>query len=97
MTHAEGEKNSYALCDPPGTHRMLIWHPHIGRTKEQTITIQPKSQAQVDINIPAPTGRLNANEMADKPYTRFGITDDAQSQIVPTLIRRIGNTVECTC
>ena len=97
MTHAEGEGNSYALCHPPGTHRILIWHPHIGRTKEQTITIQPKSQAKVDINIPAPTGRLNANETADKPYSRFVNTDDAQSQIVPTLIRRIGNTVECTC
>jgi hypothetical protein len=30
-------------------------------------------------------GHLYANEMVDKPYTRFGITDDAQSQIVPTL------------
>jgi len=89
MTHAEGEENLYALCDPPGTHRMLIWHPHIGRTKEQTITIQPKSQAKVDIKIPAPSGRLYANEMVDKPYTRFGITDDAQSHIVSTLIRQI--------
>jgi len=26
--------------------------------------------------------------MVDKPYIRFGITDDAQSHIVPTLIRR---------
>ena len=52
---------------------------------------------EVEIKIPAPTGRLNANQMADKPYTRFGITDDAQSQIVPTLIRRSGNPVECTC
>ena len=37
---------------------------------------------------PAPTGRLYANEMVDKPYTRFGITDDAESHIVPTLIRQ---------
>jgi ribosome-associated translation inhibitor RaiA len=76
---------------------MLIWHPHIGRTKEQTITIQPKSQAKVDIKIPVPGGRLYANEMVDKPYTRFDIIDDAQSQNVPTLIRRSGNPVECTC
>lgn len=38
--------------------------------------------------IPAPTGRLYANEMVDKPHTRYGITDDAQSHIVPTLIRQ---------
>ena len=34
------------------------------------------------------TRRLYANEMVDKPYTRFGITDDAQNHIVPTLIRQ---------
>jgi hypothetical protein len=33
-------------------------------------------------------GRVYANKMADKPHTRFGITDDAQSHIVPTLIRQ---------
>jgi hypothetical protein len=80
------ENPYYALTDqdgrfeigdiPPGTYKMVIWHPYLGGTKEQTITIQPKSQAKVDIQIPAPTGRLYANEMVDKPYTRFGITDD---------------------
>ena len=88
MSHAEGEENSYALRDPPSTYRMLIWHPHIGRTKEQTITITPKGQVKVDVKVPAPTGRLYANQMVDHPYTRYGITEDAQSQIVPTLIRQ---------
>jgi len=88
MTHAEVEENSYALRDPPATYGILIWHPYLGGTKEQTITIQPKSQAKADIRIPAPAGRLYANEMVDKPYIRFGITDDVQSQIVPTLIRQ---------
>jgi hypothetical protein len=92
------ENPYYALTDqdgrfeigdiPPGTYKMVIWHPYLGGTKEQTITIQPKSQAKVDIKIPAPIGRLYANEMVDKPYTRYGITDDAQSHIVPTLIRQ---------
>jgi hypothetical protein len=88
MTHVEEEEKSYALHDPPATYGILIWHPYLGGTKEQTITIQPKSQVKMDIKIPAPTGRLSAHEMADKPYIRFGITDDAQSQIVPTLIRQ---------
>jgi hypothetical protein len=92
------ENPYYALTDqdgrfeigdiPSGTYKMVIWHPYLGGTKEQTITIQPKSRAKVDIKIPAPTGRLYANAMVDKPYTRFGITDDAQSHIVPTLIRQ---------
>lgn len=73
---------------PAGTYKMVIWHPYLGGAKEQTITIQPKSHATVDINIPAPTGRLYANEMVDKPYTRYGIIDDAQIHIVPTLTRQ---------
>lgn len=35
--------------------------------------------------IPAPTGRLYANQMIDNPYVRYGITDDVQAPIVPTL------------
>ena len=33
-------------------------------------------------------GRLYANQMVDRPYTRYGMTDDMQNQIVPTLIRQ---------
>ncbi len=92
------ENPYYALTDhdgrfeigdiPPGTYKMVVWHPYLGGTKEQTITIQPKSQAKVDMKIPAPIGRLYANEMVNKPYTRYGITEDAQSHIVPTLLRQ---------
>jgi hypothetical protein len=57
-------------------------------TKELAITVQPKIQAKVDIKIPAPTWRLYANDMVDKPYTRFGTTDDAQNQIVPAIVRQ---------
>jgi carboxypeptidase family protein len=73
---------------PPGTYKMLVWHPYLGAAKEQTVTIQPNGQVKVDVKIPAPTGRLYANEMVENPYTRYGISDDAQSQIVPTLIRQ---------
>ena len=73
---------------PPGTYKMLIWHPYLSGTKEQTVTIQAKSQVKVDIRIPTPTGRLYANEKSDNNYTRFGITDDALSHLVPTLIRQ---------
>jgi hypothetical protein len=71
---------------PPGTYKMIVWHPYIGGAKEQTITIGPKGRAKTDVKIPAPTGRLYANQMVEKPYTRFGITDEARSQIVPTLV-----------
>ena len=73
MTHAEGEEHSYALCDPLGTHRMLIWHPQIGRTKEQTITITPMGQVKVNVKVPAPPGRLYANQMVDHPIRAMGL------------------------
>ncbi|HET6673920.1 MAG TPA: carboxypeptidase regulatory-like domain-containing protein [Nitrospiraceae bacterium] len=73
---------------PPGTYKMVVWHPYVGGSKEQIVTIPPKDQARVDVKIPAPTGRLYANQMVENPYTRYGITEDAQSQIVPTLIHQ---------
>ena len=92
------ENPYYALTDengrfeigdiPPGTYRLIIWHPYIGGAREQTITIPPKGQAKADVRIPAPTGRLYANQMVDHPYSRYGISDEVQGQIVPTLIRQ---------
>jgi hypothetical protein len=73
---------------PPGTYKMVVWHPYIGGAKTQLVTIPPKEQAAVSVKIPAPMGRLYANQMVDHPYTRYGITDEVQSQILPTLIRQ---------
>jgi hypothetical protein len=73
---------------PPGTYKLLIWHPYLNGTKEQTVTIQPKSQVKVDIKIPAPTGRLYANEKPANNCIRFCISDEALSRLVPTLIRQ---------
>ena len=70
---------------PPGAYQVLVWHPYIGEVKRQTVTVGAKDQADLHVVVPAPTGRLYANEMVENPYMRYGITDDAQSQIVPTL------------
>jgi hypothetical protein len=40
------------------------------------------------MQILAPTGRLYANQMVDHPYTRYGISEETQNQIVLTLIRQ---------
>lgn len=73
---------------PPGTYKLVVWHPYIGGAKERVITIPPKGQTALEVDIPAPVGRLYANQMVDHPYTRFAVTDEAQSQIVPTLLRQ---------
>lgn len=70
---------------PPGKHKIAVWHPYIGGMKEFDVTIEPGRTAKLEIKIPAPTGRLYANQMVDNPYMRYNITEDAQSQIVPTL------------
>jgi hypothetical protein len=73
---------------PPGTYKLVIGHPYVGGAKEQVITVPPKGQTTVEVKIPAPVGRLYVNEMVDHPYTRFAVTNEVQSQIVPTLIRQ---------
>jgi hypothetical protein len=40
---------------PPGTYKMVIWHPYLGGTKEQSNTTQPKIPAKVARKIPAAT------------------------------------------
>lgn len=92
------ENPCYALTDkdgrftitdiPAGTYKMVVWHPYIGGVKELTVTIQPKEQTKADMKIPAPTGRLYANQMVEHPYARYEVTDEVRSQIVPTLIRQ---------
>ena len=76
----------FQLTDiPPGTYKLRVWHPYIGDKIEQTVTIQPNTQASVDLTVEAPTGRLYANQMVENAYVRYTITEDVQSQIVPTL------------
>jgi hypothetical protein len=49
------------------------------------VTIKPKEISALDITVAAPTGRLYANQMVENAYVRYTITEDVQSQIVPTL------------
>jgi hypothetical protein len=81
-----GQDGRFAIRDiPPGTYKVTIWHPYVRETYEQTVTIKPKGQATVDFKVTAPTGRLYANQMVENAYVRYTITEDVQSQIVPTL------------
>ncbi len=76
----------FQLTDiPPGTYKVKVWHPYVRDDIEQTITIEPNKPTSVDLKVEAPTGRLYANQMVENAYVRYTITEDVQSQIVPTL------------
>ena len=70
---------------PPGTYKVTVWHPYVRETYEETVTIKPKEETIVRFKVAAPTGRLYANQMVENAYVRYTITEDVQSQIVPTL------------
>jgi len=86
ITDKEGR---FAISDlPPGKYKVVIWHPYIGGAKEYEVEIEPKGQATLDVKIPAPTGRLYANQMVESPYVRFSTELMGANQIVPTLERQ---------
>jgi hypothetical protein len=83
ITDNEGR---FQLTDiPAGTYKVKLWHPYIRQDIEQTVTIEPNKQTSLKLIVAAPTGRLYANQMVEDAYVRYTITEDVQSQIVPTL------------
>ena len=83
ITDHEGR---FQLTDiPAGTYKVKLWHPYIREDIEQTVSIEPNKQTSLKLIVAAPTGRLYANQMVEDAYVRYTITEDVQSQIVPTL------------
>jgi hypothetical protein len=70
---------------PPGSYTLSVWHPYVRQAYEQTVTVRANVPAEANFEVQAPTGRLYANQMVEEAYTRYTITEDVQSQIVPTL------------
>ncbi len=78
------DQGRFTMTDvPPGTYKLVVWHPYVRSTIEQTVTIGPKGTVEAHIVVPAPTGRLYANEVMDHPYVRYNVPDDVQKEIDP--------------
>ncbi len=72
----------FTIADiPPGTYKVVIWHPMMQR--EKTVTIKQNETTDLSIDFDAPKGRLYANEAHDN--TRFGMELLGDSKIVPTV------------
>ena len=69
ITDASGR---FTITDvPPGTYRLVVWHPQVGTMAEQRLTVEPGGRATADLSLRAPTGRRTAHEVVDNP--RFGL------------------------
>jgi hypothetical protein len=70
---------------PPGTYKLVVWHPYVRTPIERTVTITPRSTVETQIAVPAPTGRLYANEVMEHAYIRYNVTEEAKKDIEPML------------
>ncbi|MGH7165646.1 MAG: carboxypeptidase regulatory-like domain-containing protein [Nitrospiraceae bacterium] len=56
---------------PPGTYRLVAWHPQTGQTvEEQVVTVEPNGRHTINLSLQAPLGRRTVHEVIDNP--RFG-------------------------
>jgi hypothetical protein len=78
------EQGRFTMTDvPPGTYKLVIWHPYVRTRIEQTVTIRPKGTAEANITVAAPTGRLYANEVLEHAYIRYNVTEETKKEIEP--------------
>lgn len=57
--------------------------PMSGARFGQTVTIGPQGTVEADFLVPAPTGRLYANEVLDHAYVRYNVTEETRKEIDP--------------
>ncbi|MFM8551518.1 MAG: carboxypeptidase-like regulatory domain-containing protein [Nitrospiraceae bacterium] len=82
-TDAQGR---FTLTDvPPGAYKLVVWHPYIRTAIEQPVTIGPKGTVEATIDVPAPIGRLYANEVLAHDYVRYNVTEDTKKDIEPMI------------
>ena len=68
ITDASG---AYAIENvPPGTYRLLIWHPQTGPMQEQMVTVKPRQATTINFMIEGPGDRRTAYRMMEP--RRFG-------------------------
>lgn len=78
------ERGRFTLTDvPPGTYKVVVWHPYVRTAIERTVTIGPKATVETTIAVPAPTGRLYANEVLEHDYVRYSVTEEQKKEIEP--------------
>ena len=76
------QEGRYSITDlPPGTYKVIAWHPMLN--KEFEVTIEPDKTTNLNVKFNAPKGRLYANEAQEQ--TRFGMELLGGKEIKPTV------------
>jgi hypothetical protein len=70
---------------PPGTYTLVVWHPYIRTAIERPVTIGGQETVETQFSVPAPTGRLYANEVLEHDYVRYNVTETARKEIEPMI------------
>jgi hypothetical protein len=51
------EQGRFTITDvPPGTYKLVVWHPYVRTVNEQVVTIGPKGTTETDAVVLAPSG-----------------------------------------
>jgi hypothetical protein len=56
---------------PPGSYRMVAWHPYVGTMSEEIVAVKPDGRVEVHFSMKAPAGRRTSHQVVDNP--RFGL------------------------
>lgn len=80
------EQGRFTMTDvPQGTYKLVVWHPYIRSVIEQTVAVGPKGTVEANIAVPAPTGRLYANEVLEHAYVRYNVLEETKKEIEPMI------------
>jgi hypothetical protein len=72
---------------PPGTYRLVAWHPQTGPLQQQMVTVDPNGLTRVSVSLQAPSGRRTAYQVMENP--RFGAGALGRPiEIIPLLERQ---------
>jgi len=69
---------------PPGSYRIMAWHPYVGTMSEEIVVVKPTGAATVDFSMKAPAGRRTAHQVMDNP--RFGFEALGKSVHIDPLV-----------
>jgi hypothetical protein len=80
-----GKDGTFTLTDvPPGTYKLVAWHPQVGKVLEQEVTVTPRGTTDTNFVFNAPTGQRSAQVVVENPH--FGLEALGKPlDIVPTL------------